>query len=426
MPDFLDKIRKLPEVERNFFLSDKPLISIKKSFGVYGVDSKLSEKIAEEISFMYVGDIAISKLPQVIKSKIQINDSLIYGISSELVKRIFSLFPNHFKDSATLLNQWLPFKSAPSLSDESAWQAIIQNEPWLAELEKESDENRNRSNSFIEPLQKKVEYAKITISQAMRDFPKINEQKITEGYIKPSDSQYPLQPTVKNWIGDFYSEMGAGSHNIIERGNYLFHSANTKKLSSPDRQKLAIILKSLSEGVPLLVDPVMQKIVFPEMKRPAANIPAPSIPSNAPPMDMMASGPKLENASQNKNIESVNLNQLSSVGPKAINDISPRPATTSDFRDQPRFKIQDEFQKPEPEISDDGEQLRKKYFDNVQSEQKINSENKKSDEDLGKIEFSSPQVMPAEKEEPMPVAPASRVPIPPVRILPIGRNGNVV
>jgi hypothetical protein len=420
--DYLGKFNKLPEKVKALLSSDNPRIEAEKACFIYGLDIQSIEAITEPIGLIFVGDYSLKEYPQLIMKNLGISSEIAFGIAYQVNKKVFNLLPDYFRDSANLLFQWERMKSQPAIPEDEAYKKVLEIEPWLAE-----SENRNKAgDSYIEPLQKKVEYAKINISQAMRDFPKVNEQKITEGYIKPSDSQYPLQPTVRNWIGDFYREMGAGSHNIIERGNYLFHSANTKKLSSPDRQKLAIILKSLSEGVPLTIDPVMQKIVFPEMKRPAANIPASSIPTDAPPMDMMASGPKPENVSQKKNIESVNLNQPSAAIPKAINDISPRPATTSDFRDQPRFKIQDAFQKPEPEISDDGEQLRKKYFDNVQPEQKINSENKKSDEALGKIEFSSPQVMPAEKEEPIPAAPVPRVPAQSVRISPIGRNGNVV
>jgi hypothetical protein len=58
--------------------------------------------------------------------------------------------------------------------------------------------------------------------------------------------------------------MGGGKHSSIDRGNYLYHSENGKKLTPIERQKISLILKSLEENISLAIDPDEQKIIFTE------------------------------------------------------------------------------------------------------------------------------------------------------------------
>ncbi|HHH12536.1 MAG TPA: hypothetical protein ENJ77_01520 [Candidatus Moranbacteria bacterium] len=69
--------------------------------------------------------------------------------------------------------------------------------------------------------------------------------------------------TVGNWLDDYRFSVGAGKHSAIERGDYLFHNRNTKLLSAEDRQKVAVILKSADEDIPLTIDPENEKVIFP-------------------------------------------------------------------------------------------------------------------------------------------------------------------
>jgi hypothetical protein len=48
----------------------------------------------------------------------------------------------------------------------------------------------------------------------------------------------------------------------MQRTDYIFHSENTKSLASPEREKLAIILKSFDDNDPLLIDGESQEVVF--------------------------------------------------------------------------------------------------------------------------------------------------------------------
>ena len=115
--------------------------------------------------------------------------------------------------------------------------------------------------SFNEQAPKKTTEM-IPIIEALEKYPKIGNQLITSSPIKIKPVSDPSQPTIKNWIFDYHSNLGVGHHEIIEQGNYLFHSKNTKRLSSADRDRLTEIIKSLEEKTPLKIDFSLQKVVF--------------------------------------------------------------------------------------------------------------------------------------------------------------------
>jgi len=102
----------------------------------------------------------------------------------------------------------------------------------------------------------------LSLLQAMRTYSNLGEQVVTSNSIHLKIFPQPVRPSIKNWIEDYRSVMGAERHGMMERGNYLFHTENTKRLTSGERKKLAEILRSLDEDVTLKVDPDRQEIVF--------------------------------------------------------------------------------------------------------------------------------------------------------------------
>ncbi|EKE19849.1 MAG: hypothetical protein ACD_8C00096G0002 [uncultured bacterium] len=109
--------------------------------------------------------------------------------------------------------------------------------------------------------------AKSTLVKAIADFPHLAEQNITDSQIKLRSLPTPVRPSIKNWIKDFHDSLGARKHSPIDRGNFLFHSDNAKKLSPVDRQKLGTILKSLDEETLLTIDTENEKVVFEDIEK---------------------------------------------------------------------------------------------------------------------------------------------------------------
>lgn len=102
----------------------------------------------------------------------------------------------------------------------------------------------------------------MTLGQAMIDYPNVGEQNVTNNQLKLRYFPTPVRPSIKNWITDYHDNLGAVKHGAIDRGNYLFHSENGKRLTPMERQKLSIVLKSLDEGLPVNIDTAKQMIVF--------------------------------------------------------------------------------------------------------------------------------------------------------------------
>ncbi|TSD01397.1 MAG: nucleolar protein 8, partial [Parcubacteria group bacterium Athens0714_25] len=75
-----------------------------------------------------------------------------------------------------------------------------------------------------------------------------------------------IRPSIKNWIDDYYHEMGAGKHDLMQRGDYLYHGKNAKNLSAEERQKMMAIIKSLEDGELMDIDQEEKKVIFPEYK----------------------------------------------------------------------------------------------------------------------------------------------------------------
>ncbi len=103
---------------------------------------------------------------------------------------------------------------------------------------------------------------KLSLENALSRYPNLGEQSITANQLRLRITPNPVKPSIKNWISDYCEQMGSGKHEAFDRGNYLFHSENTKILTAIERKKLSLVLKSLDEGMLLNVDPEKQEVVF--------------------------------------------------------------------------------------------------------------------------------------------------------------------
>jgi len=283
MDDFAKKISKLPQYEKSFFLSDEPMIEMKKAFSIFNVNSSESAKIALEVGYIYTGMLELKILPEIIEKKVFLPQSLSYGVAYEINRRIFNRFPDYFTNSAVLLERWSKLKSNTVISEDEAWKKVLEIEPWILE---EEQERQGKS-----PQQKQEEKyrpisEKLTIVDAMKKYTDFGEQLLTTDQIKLKHFQDPVRPSLKNWLADYTASLGYEYHDTNVRGNYLFQTENTKNLSYLDRQQLSQVLKSFDEKTPLEIDTQTKKIIFsqpmperkPEPKPAPANIPTPAPP----------------------------------------------------------------------------------------------------------------------------------------------------
>lgn len=111
----------------------------------------------------------------------------------------------------------------------------------------------------------------MSIEEAMKKFNNLGEQVISSNPIKLKIFPNPVRPSIKNWITDYHQVMGQGQHGVMERGNYMYHSENARRLMQGERQRLATILKSLEEKIPLAINTGKQVVIFTGRETPPTN-----------------------------------------------------------------------------------------------------------------------------------------------------------
>jgi hypothetical protein len=118
-------------------------------------------------------------------------------------------------------------------------------------------------DSYEKASQDKLE--KLTIPEAMKNYPEVGEQLITSDRIKIRNFPEPARPSLKNWLADYVITVGREGRNAVKRGTYLFQSENGKNLSASDRQHLSYFLRSLDENSPVTVDKIAKKILLSQL-----------------------------------------------------------------------------------------------------------------------------------------------------------------
>lgn len=120
----------------------------------------------------------------------------------------------------------------------------------------------------------------LPFKRAVQKYPELNNQLISSHSIQPEGAPNPMQPTVRNWIRDYYDIMGTEKHSTIERSKYFYNSPNARMLSQVERQHLVDLIRSLEDETPLSIDAANKRIIFEEaalQKQPSSATPAPSI-----------------------------------------------------------------------------------------------------------------------------------------------------
>lgn len=107
---------------------------------------------------------------------------------------------------------------------------------------------------------------KITVNlpllQALSKYENLGNQLITQERIKVKSQQEPVRPSLLYWLKCYRDELGIGQHDTVERGDFLFRSVNGKNLSPEERERVNLILKSIEENLPLMIDTKRQEIIF--------------------------------------------------------------------------------------------------------------------------------------------------------------------
>jgi len=127
---------------------------------------------------------------------------------------------------------------------------------------------QNVKDSLIEGEEN---YMDDDIENLIKKFPKVTDQIISREPIKLLFNGEWVKPTVSNWLADYRAYAGVGQHEVNERSDYLLRSSNVQNLSTVERERLGLLLRSYDERYLLPFSSTRQEIVFDRVKMPISS-----------------------------------------------------------------------------------------------------------------------------------------------------------
>lgn len=128
-------------------------------------------------------------------------------------------------------------------------------------------ENNTSINTRSRPETQSQKTISLPLLQALSKYEQLGQQVITSEKIKLKTQIEPVRPSLVNWLKYYRDELGIGQHSSVERGEFLFRSDNCRKLSGEERERISLILKSVEEYLPIVIDAERQEIIFPSFAK---------------------------------------------------------------------------------------------------------------------------------------------------------------
>ena len=222
---------------------------------LYGLPEEAIPAVTGPLGGIFIREMSLADYPAAIGWEAGIERSVAYGIAYEVNQRIFSRFPEYFTDAAALGVDWATKKSAPVIGLEEARKKVFELEPWL--LEKDEDDDEYLDEAALRAT------VSLPLLQAVSQYPKLSEQILSTERIHIHGQLETVRPSLGNWIRAYRNDLGVGYHDPMLRAKFLFDSENGKKLSSEERERINLIVRSVEDNVALDIDTETMEIVFP-------------------------------------------------------------------------------------------------------------------------------------------------------------------
>jgi len=201
-----------------------------------------------------------------------------FGLSVEQNKKFDAIFWDVIYRDMELGQMRKEFQAQLGLDEKTAFQMMIEvgqqilmpmgeyfsNLPDYLGWMKESVEKIERKEKMVaeeaaEEAEEEVAEPEIPMSPSFeasaRDFLKqyrdLSDLKLTQTAIYSQAQEREVSPTLENWVKDYLYETNSGEHSSFERSEYLFKNANVKNLAAEEKEKVAKILRSYDQKIPL-------------------------------------------------------------------------------------------------------------------------------------------------------------------------------
>lgn len=250
-----EKLKALPQPIYQAFMADDVLCE--EACMLYGLPEEKIASVSGPIGPLFVGDMKLADYPREIVSKSGVEEAVAYGIAYEVNKRFFLKFPEHFVDAPLLQKEWEGKKKPPIIGEREAQEKAAKLKPWLFE---KSEEEAEQEKAVEES------HAKLSLLAALGKYARLGEQAITSSRLTLKGNPEPVRGNLVNWLKVYRDELGVGYHDPVLRAKFLFNSPNAKNITSEERERLNLILRSVEENAPLDIDLSKMEIVFPSFQ----------------------------------------------------------------------------------------------------------------------------------------------------------------
>lgn len=250
--EFVEKLKALPQPIYQAFMADDVLCE--EACFLYDLPEEKIGVVSGPIGALFVGEMKLAEYPKEIMSKSGVEEPIAYGIAYEINKRFFLKFPEHFTDAVVLQKEWEGKKKPPTVTEKEAQEKAAKLKPWLFEKSEEELE-----------MEQVVEesHTKLSLLAALGKYARLGEQAITSSRLTLKGNPEPVRGNLVNWLKVYRDELGVGYHDPVLRAKFLFNSPNAKGITSEERERLNLILRSVEENAPLDIDLQKMEIVFP-------------------------------------------------------------------------------------------------------------------------------------------------------------------
>ncbi|NTW29761.1 MAG: hypothetical protein HGA33_00600 [Candidatus Moranbacteria bacterium] len=218
-------------------------------------NAKLSEETSIRVNDFYLTIIAkknsLEDIPRFLRDSLGVSDPAV-----------LKLFLGHFAERLSWYGDYFP-----NLSEIAGkWGVAFRNgEPLITTVRRDlATEAAARNRESVTAASRSIE--KISLLPALGKYPKLGEQIVTRERLQLKSQPEPVRPNLTNWLRVYRDELGVGYHDPMTRGKFIFDSVNCKKLSSEERERLNLVLRSIEENMPIDIDPTKMEIVFPEFR----------------------------------------------------------------------------------------------------------------------------------------------------------------
>ena len=234
-----ERFRSLQESKKNIVSSDKLVDFIYGASQRYNLDETKTEEFSRTVRQYFFNEIQDGQFARKIAELCNTSNEEGLEILNS-IKNIQPEFETETKRNLITGQTYTASKQTPTVSRRQT--------------------TRSQMSSTTTPQVSNI--VQIPVRKALKLYPKLESQTLTQNPIISKPFLKPVKPTIKNWLTIYEELMGAGKKGAIDRGNFLFHSEATKNLPTEERQKLAQVFKSADENLDLKIDTIKGEIIF--------------------------------------------------------------------------------------------------------------------------------------------------------------------